>query len=115
MTVDPEIQSLIDWGVAVNERHGALGLAELRQVLRDEHDDELHRRGVVVETCRRRPRAEIPVTGGGIRLGSTRLVARDPTPSFCICMEEASSSVPSIRSSTTQNARTSVSRPSASS
>jgi acetyl esterase len=49
VTVAPEIQSLIDWGEAVNDRHGDLPLPRLRQVLRDEFNAELRRRGVVVE------------------------------------------------------------------
>ena len=49
MTIASEIQSLIDWGKAVNERLGDLPLWELRQVFRDELDAELRRRGVLVE------------------------------------------------------------------
>jgi acetyl esterase len=49
VTIAPEIQSLIDWGKAVNERHLDLPLPELRRVLRDELDAELRRRGVLVE------------------------------------------------------------------
>ena len=66
MTVAPEIQSLIDWGTAVNERHGDLPLPELRSVLRDEFDEELRRRGVVVEQVAAISDREIPVTDGEV-------------------------------------------------
>jgi acetyl esterase len=49
VTVAPEIQSLIDWSKAVNDQHADLPLPQLRQVLRDEFNAELRRRGGVVE------------------------------------------------------------------
>jgi acetyl esterase len=73
MTVAPEIQSLIDWGTSVGERHGNLPLPELRPVLRDELDEELRRRGVEVEHVTAVTDHEIPVADG-------KVVARIYTP-----------------------------------
>lgn len=63
----PEIRSLIDWEAEVNERHGGLGLPALREVLREEHDRELRRRGVIVEQVASVDDLRIPVANGDIR------------------------------------------------
>ena len=67
LIIAPEITSLIDWGSDVDERHRHLSLPELRQVLRRELDDELRRRGVVVERVAAVTEHAAAVEGGTIR------------------------------------------------
>jgi acetyl esterase len=64
--VAPEIQSLLDWGRAVNDRHSTLGLPDLRGALQRESDQEMRRRGTVVEPVPGVIDRSVPVTGGSI-------------------------------------------------
>jgi acetyl esterase len=66
VTVAPEIQSLIDWEKAVGDRYDELPPAELRWLLRDEFDEELRRRGVVVEEVAAITDDRVSVAGGEI-------------------------------------------------
>jgi acetyl esterase len=68
VTIAPEIQSMIDWSTAINGRYGDLPLPKLREVLRDEHDEELRRRGVRVEPVAAVVDRHVSVAGGAIRV-----------------------------------------------
>jgi acetyl esterase len=68
MRVAPEIQSLIDWEKAVGDRYSELQLTELRWLLRDEFDEELSRRGVVVEEVGSVSDHAVPLAAGEIRV-----------------------------------------------
>lgn len=80
--IAPEIQSLIDWEQAVNERHDGLGLPELREVLLEEHDRELRRRGVVVEQVAATGEHWVPVARGEIRIRVYAPPGAGPHPLF---------------------------------
>jgi acetyl esterase len=82
VTVAPEIQSLIDWGKAVNDRYGELPLPQLRQVLRDEFDAELRRRGVVVERVAAINDDVVAVAGGEIGVRVFTPPGAGPHPVF---------------------------------
>jgi acetyl esterase len=82
VTIAPEIKSLIDWGYAVNERHGALPLAELRIVLREEFDEEMRRRGAFVEPVADVTDHTVDVASGQIRVRMFTPSARGPHPAF---------------------------------
>src|SRR5919204_6207260 len=82
MTLAPEIQSLIDWGNAVNARHGDLALPDLRRVLRDELDAELRRRGTVVDRVGAITDHAIGVAGGEIAVRVFTPLGRGPHPVF---------------------------------
>jgi acetyl esterase len=80
--VAPEIQSLIDWGTAVNERHREVPLPKLRQVLRDEFDQELRRRGGVVEQVGAVAEHAVAVAGGEIAVRVFTPPGAGPYPAF---------------------------------
>ena len=82
MTIAPEIQSLIDWGKRVNEAHSSLPIPELRDVVRDELDHELRRRGVTVEPVGTTSDERIAVAGGEIRIRLFVPAGAGPHPVF---------------------------------
>jgi acetyl esterase len=82
VTVAAEIQSLIDWGAAVNDRHGDLPLSRLRRVLRDELNAELARRGVVAEPVAATTEHAISVAGGEIATRVYTPFGAGPHPAF---------------------------------
>jgi acetyl esterase len=82
VTIAPEIQSLIDWGRTVNERYGELPLPKLREVLRDEFDQELRRRGVVVEQVGAVSEHAVAVDGGEIAARVFTPPGAGPYPAF---------------------------------
>lgn len=82
MTIAREVKSLIDWGYAVNERHGALPLPELRTVLRDELDTEMRRRGAFVEPVADIRDHTVDVENGQIRVRVFTPPGPGPHPTF---------------------------------
>jgi acetyl esterase len=68
VTIAPEIQSWLDWGKAVNGRHGELPIPQLRNVLRDELDAELRRRDFAVEEVGAVTQHAVPIGDGEIRV-----------------------------------------------
>jgi len=82
VTVAPEIQSLIAWGVAVNGRHRGLPLPEARHALRAELDQELRRLGVVVEEVGAITQDRVPVDGGEITVRIFVPSGAGPHPGF---------------------------------
>lgn len=82
MTLAPEIQSLIEWGDAVVRRNDGLALPELRATLRDEHDREMQRLGVVVEQVAATADHVVEVPGGEIAVRVFTPSGAGPHPVF---------------------------------
>jgi acetyl esterase len=82
LTIAPEVQSLIDWGAVVNDRHRDLPLPQLRRVLRNELDEELHRLGVVVEDVHSVTDHRVGVAGGEIGVRVFAPAGAGPHPVF---------------------------------
>ena len=81
-TLPAEIRSLIDWEREVNERHGALDLPELREVLREELDRRLREWGVAAEPVAAVADHPVPVAGGEIRVRAYTPPGAGPHPLF---------------------------------
>jgi acetyl esterase len=82
LSIAPEIQSFIDWGVTINDRHRDRPLPELRRLFRDELDRELRRLGVVVEDVEAVTDHEVAVAGGEIRVRVFAPPGAGPHPGF---------------------------------
>ncbi len=82
MTLAPEVQSLLDWGVGLGESFGALPLPERRLAIRDELDRELRRRGAVVEPVAAVKEELIAVAGGEILVQLLVPDGAGPHPAF---------------------------------
>jgi acetyl esterase len=64
----PEIRSLIDSSRAISNRYGELPLPDLRNVLAREHDENLRRGGMTVESVHAIRESRVPVGSGTIRV-----------------------------------------------
>jgi acetyl esterase/lipase len=82
LKIAPEIQSFIDWGKLVGDRHRDLPLAQLRRVFRDELNNELRRRGVLVENVQAVSDRKIAVAGGEIDVRVFAPFGEGPHPAF---------------------------------
>jgi acetyl esterase/lipase len=82
VTVAPEIRSLIDWSKRVEESTGSRPLPELREILRQELDDELRRRGVAVDPVGAVTDHEVRVPGGEIRVRVFAPAGTGPHPAL---------------------------------
>ena len=82
MTVAPEIQSLIDWASRIEGGYRDLPLPELRQAMAHELDEELRRRGVVIEPVSAVTTHAVPVDGGAISVRVYTPPGEGPYPAF---------------------------------